>query len=72
MKSSLKHSTIEAQYIVDKKGRKTAVILDIKVFKKLLEEVEDLYLGKLAQSALDEDSEYITHADVIKALSKEK
>ena len=34
---------IKTQYIIDKTGKKTGVILDIKVFENLLEELEDLY-----------------------------
>lgn len=33
----------QPQYIIDEQGNKTAVILDLKVFNKLLEELEDLY-----------------------------
>ena len=34
-------TTLNPQYVTDKKGRKTAVILKIKEFQKLLEELED-------------------------------
>ena len=33
----------QPQFIVDENGNKTAVILDLKFFNKLLEELEDLY-----------------------------
>jgi len=42
MKSSTP-DTIKANYIVDKQGKKTGVILDIKFFNALLEKLEDLY-----------------------------
>ena len=36
-------STIKPQYIVDSKGKKTAVVLDVKAFTSIVEELEDLY-----------------------------
>ena len=30
------------KYVTDKKGKKTAVILDIKLYRRLLEDLEDL------------------------------
>ncbi|MBA3954514.1 hypothetical protein H0X48_04320 [Candidatus Dependentiae bacterium] len=72
MKATLKKLAVEVQYIVDKKGKKTAVILDIKTFKQLLEEIEDVYLGKLAELALSQDPEYVSHKDVLKAISQKK
>ena len=35
--------TIKPQYIIDEKGKKTAVILNVKTFESILEELEDLY-----------------------------
>jgi hypothetical protein len=32
----------QAQYVVDDKGRKTAVLLSVKQYKKLLEDLHDL------------------------------
>jgi len=36
-------STIKPQYIVDSKGKKTGVVLDVKAFTSMVEELEDLY-----------------------------
>jgi predicted DNA-binding protein len=55
---------IEAQYIVDKTGKKTAVVLDIETFENLLEEIEDIYFGTLAEAALQQEQEYISHEQV--------
>lgn len=35
--------TIKPHYIVDASGQKTSVILDLKAFNSLIEELEDLY-----------------------------
>ena len=35
--------TIAPQYIVDSKGKKTGVLLDLKTFTSMVEELEDLY-----------------------------
>jgi predicted DNA-binding protein len=61
-------SKIKPQYIIDKAGKKTGVILDILAFEQLLEEIEDIYFGAKAHKALQEDDEIITHADVKKIM----
>lgn len=42
------------RYIVDDSGEKKEVVLDIKIYKKLLEELEDYYLGLEAEKAFRE------------------
>ena len=59
-------SKITPQYIVDKAGKKTGVILDIFAFEQLLEEIEDIYFGSIAHKALQEEDEYILHSNVKK------
>jgi len=34
---------IKPQYIIDSKGKKTSVVLDLKTFTMMIEELEDLY-----------------------------
>ncbi len=63
---------ITPQYIIDKTGKKTGVILDMHSFEKLLEEIEEIYLGALSEAALREAQEYITHDEVKKKISKKK
>ncbi|MGE0009828.1 MAG: hypothetical protein AB7F19_04740 [Candidatus Babeliales bacterium] len=52
------------QYIVDKSGKKTSVVIDIARFEHFLDEVEDMYLALLAKKTLEEDDEYVSHEDV--------
>ena len=70
MKPSL--SEIAPQYIIDESGKKTGVILDIKTFEKLVEEIEDVYFAALAQARLEQaeerGEEYIAHEDVKRTL----
>lgn len=57
----MKQNSIEQvpfQYITDLEGHKTAVILDIALFKKLIEELEDANLGSLAETIFGQ------HADL--------
>lgn len=61
---------LKPQFIVDRKGKKTAVVLDIKSYEKFVEEVEDLYLGMLASKALAEEDVLISHEIVKKSLKK--
>ncbi len=55
---------VPAQFIIDKAGKKTGVILDIKTFERLMDELEDFYLGALAQAALKEGQEVVSHDEV--------
>ena len=48
-------SQITPQYIIDKSGKKTGVILDIFAFEQLMEEIEDIYFGSIAHKALSEE-----------------
>jgi len=52
-------SKIIPQYIFDKAGKK-------------LEEIEDIYFGSIAHKALQEETEYIAHADVKKKITQQK
>lgn len=69
-KSSL--SKITPQYIIDKAGKKTGVILDILTFEHLLEEIEDIHFGAKAHKALQEEDEFISHADVKKKIARKR
>lgn len=51
--------TIDPQYLINKSGKKTAVVLDIKTFESMLEYVEDEYFGKQAAKLLKEDHEVL-------------
>lgn len=42
MKTSVLTS-VKPRYIIDMKGKKVEVVLDVKTFKLLIEELEDLY-----------------------------
>jgi PHD/YefM family antitoxin component YafN of YafNO toxin-antitoxin module len=60
--------TVNPQYITDKKGKKISVVLPLKDFKAIMEELEELEDIKLYDEAKKEDtgerilfSEYIKH-----------
>lgn len=55
-------------YITDDKNRKTAVIIDLKTFKKSEEEIEDLLDIIIAESRKEEQS--VPFKNVIKSLKK--
>ncbi len=59
------------QYIVDKSGKKTSVVIDIEKFEQFLDEIEDMYFGLLAKKIVEEDDECISHEDV-RRMSEEK
>ena len=63
---------VPVQFIIDKTGKKTGIILDIKTFEKLMDELEDFYLGALAQAALKEDQEVVSHDEVKQRFAQRK
>ena len=63
---------LKAQYIVDKKGQKTGVILDIKLFEALIEELEDLYDITQAEKVIEKKGEKYTLEEVERLLSDKK
>ena len=66
-------TTLNPQYITDKKGRKTAVILKIKEYQKILEELEDADDIRLYDEAKKEDDgTRIPMDEVFKAIEKKK
>lgn len=72
LKTKTPLSKITPQYIIDKAGKKTGVILDILAFEQLLEEIEDIYFGAKAHKALQENDEFIAHADVKKKIARKR
>ena len=59
----LKPDDIEYQYVTDATGEKTAVVIPIGIFERLLEDLEDW-----AAVAERRDEETISHADLIAEL----
>lgn len=57
---------LNVRYVTDKKGRKKEVILPIKEFERLIEDLEDL-----AIVAERRGEETIPHSEVIKMLKKD-
>jgi len=54
------------RYVTDKKGKKKEVILSIKDFENLLEDLEDL-----AVAAERRDEETVNHEDIIRELKRD-
>ena len=57
---------LQAQYVTDKKGKKTAVILPIEEFEELLEDLQDL-----AVLAERRDEPTISHKEVMAKLKRD-
>jgi predicted DNA-binding protein len=57
----------QPQYIVDENGNKTAIILDLKIFNKLLEELEDLYDVAEAEKIIKKGGRTFTMEEIEKA-----
>lgn len=65
-------SNIVPQYIVDKAGKKTGVILDIITFDQIIEEIEDMHFGAIAHKALQKEDMYVEHSEVKKKIARKK
>jgi hypothetical protein len=59
-----------AQYIIDEKGRKKAVVLDINEYKKLLHAVEEIEDKKAFLSVVREPS--VPYSEIESRLKKSK
>ena len=55
-------------YITDSKNRKTALVIDLKTFKKHEEEIEDLLDVLIAESRVNEES--VPFVKVVKTLKR--
>lgn len=49
---------IHPQFIVDQNGKKTGVIMNIETFQELIEKIEELYFGSLAQDSLKNEAKF--------------
>jgi hypothetical protein len=64
---------METQFLTDKKGNRTAVLLPIKQYNKLLEKLEDLEDVRLYDEAKREDDGYrISFEDYLKTRVRKK
>lgn len=68
----MKKQTLEIfpQFIIDKTGKKTGVLLDMNTFEQLLEKLEELYLGLEAEHILKDESEFSDFEKLKKKLLK--
>jgi|SaaInlStandDraft_6_1057023.scaffolds.fasta_scaffold522435_1 PHD/YefM family antitoxin component YafN of YafNO toxin-antitoxin module len=66
-------NAVSPQYIVDDKGKRTGVVLDVKTFTSMIEELEDLRDIVEAEKILEkgENEEGPTIDEIEKSLDKE-
>jgi hypothetical protein len=66
-------TTINPQYITDKKGKKISVILKMKEYQKIMEELEDLAdLDLYEQGKKDDDGTRIPMEEVFAKIEKKR
>jgi hypothetical protein len=64
---------METQFLTDEKGNKTAVLLPIKKYNKMIEQLEDLHDIKLYDEAKrDDDGSRISLEDYMKSRESKK
>lgn len=64
--------SVNPEYITDKKGKKVSVILPIKDFKAILEELEELDDIRLFDEAKKEDQEFLDAEEVFKEIEESR
>jgi len=64
-----KMNTITEQYIVDKKGKKTSVLIPFKEYQKILSDLEELEEIRAYDKAKAKNEELISFDDAIKMLN---
>lgn len=69
MKIKKENISIEPQFIINKTGKKTAVVLDIKTYESILESLEDFYLGAKSEQILQK-CDFIDFAKANKRITK--
>ena len=57
---------MKPQYIVDESGKKVSVVLSIKDYEKLLEDLDESYCSKLYQKAIEINEPSIPLEEYIK------
>lgn len=64
---------METQFLTDKKGKKTAVLLPIEKYNKMIEQLEDAHDVKLYDEAKKDDDGYrISFDDYVKTRKSKK
>jgi len=63
---------METQFLTDEKGNRTAVVLPIKIYNKLIEKLEDLEDVRLYDEAKREDDGYRISFDEAFKIIEEK
>ena len=66
----MKKNKNEPEFIVDHTGKPTKVVLSINVYEKMLEELEDRKLGKIATKLLKEKNQFTDFAKIKKRILK--
>ena len=63
---------IKEQFVVDDKGKRTGVILDIKDYLKLLEALEELDSIRAYDAAKDSDDEVIPFDQAVREIERDR
>ena len=65
-------TTISARYLIDKKGRKMAIVLDINEYSRLLSRMEELEDALDLDTAVRAGQEFRDYQEIREELLKEK
>ena len=63
---------MKTQYVTDDHGKKVAVIVPVKEYEKLMEELDELECVKAYDRAKARKQEFIPAADVFKAIEQKR
>lgn len=63
---------MKTQYVTDDHGKKVAVILPVKDYEKIMEELDELECIKAYDKAKARKQEFVPAADVFKAIEQKR
>lgn len=63
---------MKTQYVTDDQGKKVAVILPVKDYEKIMEELDELECIKAYDKAKARKQEFVPAADVFKAIEQKR
>ncbi len=58
------------EYIFDKSGNKTKLILSLEAFEQFIDDIEDYIEGQIAEAALQDREGSLSHAEFMNLISK--
>lgn len=66
------YANFVSEYIFDKSGKKTGVILSVEAFEEFIDDVEDYIEAQIAETALQDRDGALSHDEFMKLIAQSK